>query len=67
MCMFQIAFWQVANCADKCIFIFSRIGVPAIQERDEESIATERDHQYRYCQGSFRQKLSETTHYGISG
>jgi len=45
----------------------SRIGVPAVQERDEESIVTERDYQYRHRQGSFRQKLSETTHYGIPG
>lgn len=52
---------------DECIFVSSRIGVPAIQERDEESIATERDYQYRHRQGSFRQKLSETTHYGIPG
>lgn len=32
---------------------FPRTGVPTVQERDEEGIATERDYQYRYGQGPF--------------
>lgn len=32
---------------------FPRTGVPAVQERDEKGIATERDHQYRHGQGPF--------------
>lgn len=52
-----------------CLFCYAtcRTGVPAIQERNEESFATKWDYQYRHRQGSLRQKLPETTHYGIPG